>query len=137
MRQAKVFFLICAGVLILTVALEIATDTALAEYDPNAPGPFVGVSGNSVLLGDGEVWVINEYWDGEPLYWERREAMDPPIPLGQIKHWEGIAFLTTSGEYWILDWTAGQDGEWVNMGTPPGTSVQATDWSQLKTQFGR
>jgi len=138
MKQAKSFFLICAGVLMLTVALKVGTEPAWADFDPNAPGPYVGVAANVALLDSGEAWVVRGWWDGQPLAWEREESMDSPVPVGQIKFYEGSFILTTSGELWAINWDeSGMGGHWENMGTPPGAPVQGTSWSQLKSQFGR
>lgn len=137
MKQAKVFLLICAGVLMLTMALKVGTEPAWADIDPGTPGPVLAIGGGYVLLDNGEVWVVMDYWDGNPFFWERMEPLDPPISVSQIKFYDGQHILSTSGEYWVFDHTDWPNGDWVNLGTPPGAPTQGTNWSQLKTQFGR
>jgi len=135
MRQAKVFFLICAGLLMLTVALKISTEPAWADYDPGAPGPFVAMSGGRVVLGSGDCWVA---WNdmGQPE-WTRTPALDPPIQVSEIFFYDGEAILSTSGDLWVYFYTDWPNGEWTNMGVPPGAPTAGTSWSQLKARFGR
>jgi len=137
MKQAKAFFMICAGILMLTVALKVGTEPAWADIDPGTPGPVLGIGGGYVLLDNGEVWAVIDYYDGAPLFWERREEVDPPIPVGQIKFYDGQYILATNGEYWAFDLADWPSGTWVNMGVPPGAPAAETSWSQLKSQFGR
>lgn len=130
MEKAKAFFLICAGILMLTVALHLTTDTAQADFDLNATGPIVGLDGSIVLLRTGEVWAIPIA--GEPT-WIRYEFLDPPISIEEIQLWHSDVIVTIDGITWINN----LDGEWSNVGVPPGTSAQSTDWSQLKDSYGK
>jgi len=136
MKQAKVFFLICGGIMMLTVALKVGTEPAWADYDPGTPGPAIAMSGGRVLLENGESWWA---WDPDSYVpgWTRVEDYDSPIPVSEIYFYDGEAILSTSGKLWIYyqpDWP---DGEWMNMGVPPETPAAGTSWSRLKSQFGR
>jgi len=129
MERAKAFFLICAGILLLTVALKIGTDSAWADYDPQAGGPVIGFSGNSyiALLENGEVW----YREGGE--WVRAAGLDPPIPISEIAFYEGNYFIATNGDFWLWD-----GNQWENGGAPPmDTEARTGSWSQLKSRFGK
>jgi len=131
MDKAKAFFLTCAGILMLAIAMDIGTEQARADYDPEAGGPVVAFKGNAgsayTLLENGECWRNVEG------VWFRQASYDLPIPLSELAFYEGDAFIATNGDFWrkVID-------EWVNTGAPPvGTPAQSSSWSQLKGNFGK
>lgn len=128
MEKAKAFFLICAGVLMLAVAMDIGTEKARADFDPDAGGPVVGFDRHgAVLLDNGECWAAS--LEG----WVRMQDNDPPIPLSDLAFWSPINLLATNGDWWY--WNS---GDWVNLGTPPeSTPARSSNWSQLKSNFGK
>ena len=138
MEKAKAFFLICAGVLMLVSASRLVTSPARADFDLGAIGPIVGFrSSTCVLLDTGEVWFVINELNGEPPYWYHLTESTPPIPLEEIQFWSPDGFISTSGDLWYLNGYAPGGIEWVNMGTPPGTAAQSSNWSQLKGSYGK
>lgn len=130
MEKAKAFFLMCAGILMLSIAIDIGTDQAKADFDPEAGGPVIAFQGfenhGYVLLDSGECWHAT---DGE---WQRQATYDLPIPLSEVAFYEASCFIATNGDFWYQ-----LSGEWVNIGSPPiGTPAENSNWSQLKSNFG-
>jgi hypothetical protein len=129
MEKAKAFFLICAGVLILSVAMDIGTEQARADFDPDAGGPAVGMSGNDILYENGEVWFFSNY-EGE---WQLSPEQTPPIPLSEIAFWNTTNLVATNGDYWVRS-----GNTWTNHGLPPfNTPAETSNWSNLKSSFGK
>lgn len=128
MEKAKAFFLICAGILMLAVAMDIGTEQAKADFDPEAGGPIIAFDSSSVLLDNGESWAINN------SEWIRDSDHDPPIPISKIAFWQHGNLIATNGDYW--HWH--MSGFWENLGAPPeGTPTESSNWSQLKSSFGK
>lgn len=133
MEKAKAFLLICAGILMLSVAVKLGTESAWADFDPEANGPMIGASGVFVLTDTGEVWAVKTYDIDDPVpIWERQVDADPPIPLQDIQFWSVNGIVTNQGDF-RYRW----GDTWYEMGTPPGTAIITTDWSQLKTKYGK
>jgi hypothetical protein len=66
-----------------------------------------------VLDSMGRVWEVRE-----GLGWIRDDAMDPPVPVSQIKSWDFMSFVTLSDEMWLND----RNGHWYSLGRWPGTA---------------
>ena len=133
MEKAKAFFLICAGILMLSIAMDIGTEKARADFDPSAGGPVIASfsNGNTLyaLLETGECWEAFQS-DNE---WVRAVHFDPPVPLSDIAFWEWDRLIATNGDFWYRG-----HSEWINMGAPPqGTPAGSSSWSQLKSSFGK
>jgi len=127
MEKAKAFFLICAGILMLTIAMNIGTESARADFDPDAGGPIVSYSTGYCLLTNGECWAPSL------AGWARFPNLDPPVPLSEIAFWETTQLITTNGDYWEYN-----GATWTNFGGPPeGTPASSSNWSQLKGSYGK
>ena len=125
MKMAKALFLICAGILMLVVALDIGTEEAWADFDPEAGGPVVAYGPASALLANGECWGVTQ------AGWTRKAEYDPPIPVAEIAFWESSELIATNGDYWYSTGSS-----WINVGGPPGgVATQSTTWSGLKRHF--
>ena len=128
MARAKAFFLICAGILMLSIAMDIGTEQARADFDPNGPG-IIGISSAYVLTEHGEVW----RWDDHNGIWVAEPDLNPPMPINSIELWDADAILTSSEEFWFY-----RVGTWQNCGSPPeATPTESSNWSQLKSSFGK
>jgi len=128
MEKAKAFFLICTGILMLAVAIHIGTDRARADFEPGIASPVVGFSGENVLYENGEVWKVKP--DG---VWELNPEESLPIPLVEIAFWESTGLVAINGDHWKL-----RDNVWENFGLAPfGTATRSSDWSELKSSFGK
>ena len=126
MEKVKAFFFICAGILMLLVAIRHGVDTARADFDPTADGPIVGVAGVVILTDESEAWTVHPYTDE----WIRVPGEDPPV--SEMLFFADDVIVSTNGDVWF--WR----GEWINFGSPPiGTPASASTWSQLKSKFGR
>ena len=111
----------------LAMAMDIGTESARADFDPDAGGPVIAFNGNQALLTNGECW------SPTPPGWTRVEWTDPPIPIVEIAFWEDASFIATNGDFWWSDGTV-----WHNNGAPPeGTPAGSSNWSQLKSSFGK
>jgi len=94
MKQAKVFFLICAGVLMLAIAANLSTLRAYADS------------------GDRTVALVDLETNNQGSYY----------------------FLTDTGELWIY---RSPEGWWQEAVWPGDVPVERTNWSQVKSRFGR
>jgi hypothetical protein len=129
MEKVKAFFLICAGILMLSVALHLSTRTAVADFDPEAAWPIVAMGDSgSVLLDSGECWIIGQGgWYREPMF-------DAPIPVSEIAFWNEQVVVATNGDGWLLH----GGSEYINIGAPPnGTPAAISNWSQLRGNFAK
>jgi len=90
------------------------------------------MSGNTsgyyyTLLNNGECWRVTF---GQ---WVRDPSKDPPIPLSEIAFYDGFFLIATNGDAWRL-----YENEWTTIGAPPvGTPAGSSNWSQLKSSFGK
>lgn len=129
MERAKVFFLVCTGILMLAIASQIWTTSAKADFDPGIAGPAVGMSGPDILYENGEVWFFSNS-EGE---WILSPEQTPPIPLSEVAFWSTTDLVATNGDHWKRS-----SNTWTNHGLPPfSTPASSSNWSQLKSNFGK
>jgi hypothetical protein len=129
--MAKKFMYVCFGILALAVAFHLGARYGNASIVDHSTTGIVAVSGNDVLLDNGEVW-RNHAGTTNPL-WSHLIEYDLPVPVSQVKFWDRpICFYTTDNEIWYYD-----NGEWHNYGAPGGVmSTQSTTWGEIKAEFG-
>ena len=84
MKPAKAFFLVCAGILMLAVAVNLTTGTAVAaDGDGDRTEQIAGIAYSS---SGGSVWVVTDtgrlwqYYIGDQVWWE----------------WEAVPFSTVA-----------------------------------------
>jgi hypothetical protein len=127
--MAKRFMYVCIGILALVVSFHMGARYGTADtiVDHSATG-IVAVDADRVLLDDGEVWQCDQTG-----YWYRQPEYDLPVPVSEVRFWSCYPprFWTTSSERWNLI-----DGQWVNLGSPPGgVATQSTTWGEIKAGF--
>ena len=133
MEKAKAFFLICAGLFMLTMSVRNGNESALADVNPTGVihGHFIfdDYQWPYVLMESGEVY---RYIDGD---WHVLEDYAVPVPVEQITMWTPWSFVSVSGDVWLK---GSDDDEWENIGTPDEpVPAPSSDWSQLKSNFGK
>jgi len=136
MEKAKALLVVCASLLMLIAGFEIDTPNSKADVIPGGAGTIfafwaTGSGGRYILTFDGEVYSIQQV-----AGLLREETYDPPFAVTEIAAWSRTCFVSIEGEVWIN--AGGPDYEWVNHGSPPeGTPAQTSNWSQLKSSFGK
>ncbi len=129
--MAKTFMYVCFGILALAVAFHLGARYGSGSVVGDYTTGVVAVSladYHRLLLDTGEVW----RWDQTDFSWEQLTDWSPPVPITQIKFWEGKMFISASDELWFCD-----AGVWQNIGTPPGlVATQPTAWGEIKAEFG-
>jgi|CXWL01.1.fsa_nt_gi hypothetical protein len=133
--NAKGFFYICAGILLLVIAATVRSQAVNAQGNDFIAA--VSPDGSSsmsafALRSDGEVMRIG-YGNGAV---PTDAYPNPPVPVSEISYWNPSLVITTSGALW--GWDAGwPDGQWRNFGQvpPPVVSTTAQSWSTMKRSY--
>jgi hypothetical protein len=89
----------------------------------------LGPARASIVIHDGQPGIValyynyalddsGRYWDVDGNGWRRNPALDPPIPVAQIKFWSGTFFVTMDNQAWQQ-----YDSYWHNLGSWPASAV--------------
>jgi len=122
--------LLCLS-LTLLIGFHLGGRDALADWDPAAGGPIVGMMDHVAYTAAGEGWIL----DAVVGEWRRNEAVDLPVPATDVAFAAGFRLITRSGEGWV--WDSALTG-WKSVGMFPGaTSVSPTSWGAIKRDLGK
>ena len=129
--MAKRFFFVSAGVLCLMLAAAVGfhmgSTSARASYVLTTTG-IRAINGASYLLDEN-----NQVWEfpGPDGTWTRAATYDPPVPIENIKFWNGGELITWGNVAWR------EGGGWHNCGPWPGGTVPTNQstWGATKEQF--
>ena len=144
MEKAMKASLAWAGILLLSIAAYFPISQASATAGRSS---VVGFSSCADGNTTGRIWLINEeghLWERDPSGW----LQHPDWPgSGSVigfscnpsddprDHKSFVWMITDTGELWLYR----KDMEsWLQVdGLPEGVNTEQTDWSQLKSNFGK
>jgi hypothetical protein len=97
------------GIMFVVVLLVSACSASASIVIHDGQPGIVAMRDWDVLDSGGSVWSV------EPTgVWTRTPQYDPPVPVDQIKFWDGQSLVTTGNVAWR--WSNG----WINLGAWPG-----------------
>lgn len=133
MEKAKSFFLVCVGVFLLATAVQVLSPSAEAErLPPDVPDVSSGVA----VFSNGDIfWRQSSYSYG--LF---GNLYDLTEATGSILGWyaggaTAAVFLMDNGDVWHGNLSNGNWSQYDPLDLP--VSARPTDWSQLKSNFGK
>jgi hypothetical protein len=128
--MAKKFMFVCLGLLALAVTFHLGAQYGQAGYVDHSATGIVALDREKVLLENGEVWEAQNIGTG----WTRSPDWDPPVPVSDIRFWDGTTLVTVNGQMWHVEPVVG----WHNYGAPPGgAATQPSTWGSIKAQFNK
>ncbi len=124
--------LIAVAVACFILGLSLGSGTTRADLvDPAVSGVVALTLSSShgvvALDEDGVIWRITD--SGWTPNW-----MSPlPVPVSEVKLWQGEFFVTHDGTSWYYE----SPGNWESVGTWPGgtSAVRPTTWGALKAGY--
>ena len=126
--NAKRFFYVCAGILLLAIAYSVNSTRVGAQAMSHVFAVADYQGAGYILRSDGQVF----HFTGTGVTPETHFP-SPPMPLSQIRHWHERGVVTHSGDVWIWEDTNG----WQLVGTvpPPDIGTESKTWSGVKQGY--
>lgn len=112
---------------------------AFATYVDHSANGIIAHDGDRFLDDTGNTWEINPGLYGQPVQcWTLSEqSLSPPVPVNQIKFWDGARLVTNDNRGWVLVGLNGVPERWHDCGPWPGgpVSTQQSTWGKIKSTF--
>ena len=124
--------LICVGLICFVLGLLLASGPIQADLvDPTVSGVVALTLSSShgvVALDEaGHIWRVTDSG------WTPNWMTQLPVPMSEVKLWQGEYFVTPDGSLWNYD----SPGNWVYVATWPGgaSPIQTGSWGKLKSAY--